>query len=240
MKIIYSILLILGFLIVKGITAEPVKAPPSAIFTATRSGALAIDRDSFGGNPFATALIRTLGKQTKNPSVLLQLLKKVTAEQSGGYQSPDLLQTTNEPLVPFSAEFNKASKIAMVMVYSDYSGSGMQSLPGAEFDLKRIRKALAENGFDCWTLLDPTISQLEANLNAFCAKSENYNFSILYVTGHGVEVANNVYLLPSSYKITYGRDALEAEALNISEFVKYLKSPRGNFLFYGGCRNDPF
>ena len=223
-----------------GIAAEQIKSPPSAIFTATSSGSLAIDRDSFGGNPFATALIKSLGKQAKKPSELLQRLKTVTEKQSSGYQTPDLLRTTNEPLIPFLTEFNDASKIAMVMVYSDYSDSGMQSLPGAEFDLKRIRKALKKNGFVCWALLDPTISQLEANLKAFCAKSDNYDFSILYVTGHGVEVANKVYLLPSSYKITNGRDALEDEALDIFGLMNYLKSRRGNFLFYGGCRNDPF
>jgi len=116
----------------------------------------------------------------------------------------------------------------------------MNSLPGAEIDLKRIRKALEENGFECWTLLDPTNIQFEANLKAFSKTSDNYDYSILYVTGHGVEVANKIYLLPPSYNIMNGKTALEAEAFNISALMNYQTSRRGNFLFYGGCRNDPF
>lgn len=224
----------------KGIASETTKSLPNAIITATNSGSLAMDRDSFGGNPFATALIKSIGEEIRKTSELLQLLKTITEKQSNGRQTPDLLQITNEPLVPFSVQFNDASKIAMVMVYSDYSSSGINSLPGAEFDLKRIRKAIEENGFECWALLDPTNLQFEANLKAFSKISNNYDFSILYVTGHGVEVANKIYLLPPSYKITYGKTALEAEALNIFTLINYQTSRRGNFLFYGGCRNDPF
>jgi hypothetical protein len=37
MKILYSIFLILGFIMVIGIAAEQIKSPPSAIFTATKA-----------------------------------------------------------------------------------------------------------------------------------------------------------------------------------------------------------
>lgn len=224
----------------KDIASETTKALPNAIITATSSGFLAMDSDSFGGNPFATALIKSLWEEIRTASELLQLLKTVTEKQSNGKQTPDLFQISNEPLIPFSSQFNDSSKIAMVMVYSDYSRSRMNSLPGAEIDLKRIRKALEENGFECWTLLDPTNIQFEANLKAFSKTSDNYDYSILYVTGHGVEVANKIYLLPPSYNIMNGKTALEAEAFNISALMNYQTSRRGNFLFYGGCRNDPF
>jgi hypothetical protein len=223
----------------KAIESKTTIALPKATITATSSGSYALDSDSFGGNPFATALIGSLGVEITKSSELFQLLKTTTEKQSNGMQTPDLLQVTNEPLVPFSAQFNGASKIAMVMVYSDYSSSRYNSLPGAEFDLKRIRKALEGNGFECWALLDPTNLQLEANLKAFSKISNNYDFSVLYVTGHGVEIANNIYLLPSGYKFTYDKTVIEAEALNISTLIKYQTSRRGNFLFYGGCRNAP-
>lgn len=227
-------------MIVKSVAGEPDTTKPIAVITATRSGALAIDRDSYGGNPFATALIKALSSRSKDLPDLLQLLARVTKKQSSGYQSPDLLQNTNKPIVPFVAEFDKASKVAMVMVYSDYSETGMQSLPGAEFDLKRIRKALIEKGFDCWALLDPSDDQLEAELKAFEEKSIKNEFAVLYVTGHGVEVDRKIYILPSSFKITDGKRSLSTNAFDISDFQNYLRARRGNFLFYGGCRNDPF
>ena len=122
------------------------------------------------------------------------------------------------------------------MMYSDYSGTGLNSLDGAKFDLQRLKIAFEENGFECWALLDPNEDQLYKTLQAFSSESENHDFAMFYTTGHGVEYNQIMYLLPSTYQRSYGKEGLSDHAHQIPEFLTYLRARKGNFLFYGGCR----
>lgn len=240
MKITTLTLATIGALVVGGFAGDAVEKFPSVIITATAQGAVALDRDSEGGNPFATALIETMPKQPKEFSEFFKMLTTTTRKQSREFQSPDWFRTNKEPPIPFSAEFASQSRLALVMVYTDYSGSDMRSLPGAEHDSKRIRRAFMKQGFECWSLVDPPLSQVEATLKAFQTVSSEYDYSVIYVTGHGVEVGEIIYLLPPTFRVSEGKDSLRTKGLVVRDFQNYQRSKRGNVLFYGGCRNDPF
>jgi hypothetical protein len=218
--------------------AESDTRKPIAVVAATHSGALAIDKDSLGGNPFATALIKVLARESKNIDGLMRFLTNITKMQSHGKQVPELLLCKNKPIVPFASDYKTASKLAMIMVYSDYSV--LQPIPGAEFDLNRLKKAFKENGFECWTLHDPSASQVKSKLKAFKNQSTKHDFAVLYVTGHGAEIDGKTYLLPADFRIKDGKKSLKNKAFDISDFQTYLKAKQGNFLFFGGCRNNPF
>lgn len=230
---------IIVLLATNGLAGETDDIPRSMV-TATRSGEIAMDRDSAGGNPFATALIKAMDEKPKTMSGLRGLLSKITKKQSGGHHSPDFPRFAVNGPVPFSSESKKASRIAMILVYSDYSDSDMPTLLGAKFDFKRLREAFTKNGFDCWVLLDPTMDQVTTKLTAFRKRSNQYEFSIMYVTGHGAEVDGQIHLFPSSFNISDGVKALRKKSLNINDLQNHLNARKGNILFYGGCRDNPF
>lgn len=203
---------------------------PTRILYATQSGDVAYDADELGGNPFASALIWALAHPAADQ---IAQLERRTGDYSGGYQIAD------GSGVPADLDLNPATgeaAVALVVVFADYGDPrGLVSLPGAEYDAKRVAAALDAAGYDTGMTVARDAQAYRKALREFAERSRSADRALLYTTGHGTEPARGeIYLLPPDF------DDLEnpplSAAIPLSEAGNALKAQAVNLLLYGGCR----
>ncbi len=219
----------------QSVTAELRIAAP-AVFYASQSGRSTLDQGEGGGNPFASALIELLERSSLSYAELLTDLVTVTKQKSREYQIPEVpaaVGPTEWKLKPVPAS---AKRVALVFVYADYSDVDATSLPGAERDLYRVAAALREAGFDVQTIIDPTRESLHSSLKRFSKLTEDAEAAVIYLTGHGFEHRDEVYLAPNDYPFDEGFELLPERAVHVPGLKGFLKAKSANLVFFGGCR----
>ena len=218
----------------------PSRAEPVYIYASQR-GTPTLDEGEGGGNPFASALVDLLGQETLTFDSLLGELVRLTEAKSSGFQRPDvhvLRKLDRWQIAPLP---DGESRIALVLVYSDYSAmEGGKSLPGAKRDTERIAAALERVGFLVIKVLDADEQTREAALRTFEIRSNSSEVALIYTTGHGVGVGRDVYLLPGTYPLSRGASALKENAVPLTALAARLQARRVNLILYGGCRDNPF
>ncbi len=230
-KLIFILCLMASFSAASG---EPL------VFHASSSGQKTLDQGEGGGNPFASSLVEILGRPDVRLGGLPEALRALTKKKSGKYQTPDVpraVPAKDWRLVPPPAGENR---IALVLIVSDYSRAGLESLEGAAHDARRIASALTSAGFATETALDLDLAGMKKKLGDFAAKSAGYDAAAIYTTGHGLEYGGIVYLLPADYPVSQGKTALRSAAMQLREIANAARARKVNLVFYGGCRDHPF
>ena len=210
------------------------------LFHASSSGKQTLDQGEGGGNPFATSLIDVLAQPRAELRDLPATLQRLTVQKSGGFQTPDVPAGVARPdwsLVPAASG---ERRIALVLVVSDYRSGGEPSLAGAKTDAQRIATALPRARFETEVALDLDLMSMRQKLADFATRSAQYDAAAIYVTGHGVEVARTVYLLPGSYPVDLKNAALPDHAIRLADIAGTPRARHVNLVFYGGCRDNPF
>ncbi|MDG1689742.1 MAG: caspase family protein, partial [Flavobacteriales bacterium] len=105
-----------------------------------------------------------------------------------------------------------------------------------------IAKTLDSVGFDI--ILDTNISSRRnfvETIKEFGDKRPNYDVAFVYYAGHGVQVANQNYLLPTKEKFNSQDDIIDY-AVSVQRVIKYLTSmtDQVNVLILDACRDNPF
>jgi len=212
-----------------------------AYLYASQSGRATLDQGEGGGNPFASAIVELLARDSLTFEAFRTGLVALTERKSGGFQRPEVLARVDLGAWQLVPKPTAERRMALVLIFSDYSATGAEHfLSGAKHDMQRISAALASAGFEVRTALDPDRTELEAVLSEFAECSSASQAAVLYTTGHGAEVGGAVYLLPGDYPFSQGRAALEAYAVRLTTLGTRLRASRANVVFYGGCRNNPF
>src|SRR5688572_23595140 len=217
-----------------------IDSPNPAIVFATRSGGTTIDRDSFGGNPFATALIELTSGKPISLRQFPRRLRALTANSSSGHQVP---QWTGWPeQARWSFQLSPGSRherrCALVLIVSDYSVAGVPRLVGAANDERRIAAMLGANGFSVVQGVAPARAELLAALTNFGRVARSHDAAVIYCTGHGMECNGTVYLLPGDYPLRQGCSSrlLRARAISVDRIAASCRSPKLNLVFFAGCR----
>lgn len=215
--------------------------PLPTIVYATRSGGKTIDQDAFGGNPFATALIEVSERPSLPLRRLLPALRSLTLERTARFQEPtwSLSPDATSWRFPLEPGSRNETRIALVLVVSDYSAWEASPLTGAAIDERRVSAMLAHHGFTVMQGVVPTRAQMLLALREFSRRSTSSEVALIYATGHGVEGDGQTYLLPGNYPIRrgYSAQALGAHALPISELAEACRANAVNLAFFAGCRN---
>lgn len=210
-------------------------------FKAAQAGAQTLDQGEGGGNPFASSLIEILSRSEARLSQLPADLRRLTEKKSGGFQVPDVPPDTGSTELMLVPPPSGERRIALVLVTSDYAKSlGAPSLPGAAADAHRVANALKAAGFKTEIALDLDLPGMKRKLAEFASVSVGYDVAVVYTTGHGIEVDGAIHLLPGDYPVAQGNRALPTRALKLQDVAHVLRARRGNLLFYGGCRDNPF
>ena len=211
-----------------------------AIVFATRSGGTTIDRDAFGGNPFATALIQLTDAEPIPFQQFPRRLRALTARASQRHQLP---QWTRWPeRLNWSFRLRPGSRqerrCALVLIVSEYAGPGVAPLAGAANDERRIAAMLGANGFSVVQGVAPSRAALLKALADFSRAALEHDAAVIYCTGHGVESNGSVYLLPGDYPISHGFSAarLRAGAVSVDRIATACRASKLNLVFFAGCR----
>ncbi len=131
--------LILGFVLLCPALENASAAP--LVFYASSPGYQTRDQGEGGGNPFASALIEILGRTEMRLADFPQALRNLTTQKSRGFQNADVPETVSPPDWRLDSPRTE-KRVALVLVVSDYSKSGAESLPGAKHDAGRVAQAL--------------------------------------------------------------------------------------------------
>jgi endonuclease G, mitochondrial len=138
---------------------------------------------------------------------------------------------------PKSNKNKELTKMAFVIGNSNYYRES-EKLKNPKNDANLIYKTFIEIEFDTVILLqDLNHEKMENAMIEFQDLSYNYDISIFYYAGHGVQDPNgNSYLIPINYK----GDSLENIAISLREFIYLLSSheKNNNIVILDACRQD--
>ena len=234
-----------GALFVVASCEKTARRPPAAgepiYFYASQAGRSTLDQGEGGGNPFASALVELLARDSLTFEAFGTELVELTLRKSRSFQRPDVPDRADLGAWRLLPKPSAEKRVALVVVFSDYSASGTTpSLPGAKHDMHRVAAAFVRAGFQVQTVLDPDSAELEIALREFADRSAASEVAALYTTGHGAEVKENIYLLPGDYSFSQGSTTLNERAVRLVTMGASLRARRANLVFYGGCRNNPF
>jgi hypothetical protein len=214
---------------------------PTLVYYATRSGGTTLDTGEGGGNPFATALIEVASEGELELRNLATRLREVTAAKSCGHQIVECFGHTGLPAWRIRDDLaaKRERRSALVLVVSDYSLLGPNaSLLGAARDERRIAAMLAEHGFSVDQGIGPRREELTRALVSFKRRSRNSDISVIYSTGHGIEVGGVVYLLSGDYPVQNGFEItqLRRHAVSVPHLISATSASKQNLVFFAGCR----
>jgi hypothetical protein len=207
---------------------------------ATRSGGTTIDRDSKGGNPFATALIELTTSNKFGISDFVTRLHDRTTKLSNGHQSPEWVGPV--PTIDWRLSQPQIGKrvrrVALVLIISDYRYQ-WANLGGAAWDELRISAMFARNGFSVTQGIGSSRAEILQALRVFEESSRESDFAIIYSTGHGREAKNAVYLLPGDYPMEEGfrSSKLVKSGVSVSLLANACSARTVNLVFFAGCRS---
>lgn len=234
-----------GALMAFGAVAATTASAETLVFHASQSGMQTLDQGEGGGNPFASALIDVLGRKSVRLAELPAAMSDLTARKSRNAQQADVPAKTPDGAWDLVPARSGETRIALVMVVSDYAASGgagadpAPSLAGARHDAERVARALQDAGFKTQVAVDLSRAGMRELVARFSDQSAQADAALIYTTGHGVEVDGTVYLLPGDYPLAQKNAALQSRALPVRDIGAGLRAKRVNLLFYGGCRDNP-
>ena len=134
----------------------------------------------------------------------------------------------------------KERRIALVIGNANYN-KGILENPVNDATL--IAESLKKLDFE--VLLHTNLATEDAMLGAikdFGRKRKNYEIGFVYYAGHGVQLNNQNYLLPTKEVFEYEED-VEDNAVSMQRVLRYLEASREgqlNFVVLDACRDNPF
>ena len=130
-------------------------------------------------------------------------------------------------------------KIALVIGISDYKVGG--KLPQTLVDADRVAKALTEVGFSTTTLVNPALSkaQLDDALVEFSVKAERADAAVLYFAGHGMQYADDNWLIPASAELR-SEAHIRVQGVPLTNVIELMRPARFRIVILDACRNNPF
>ena len=215
--------------------------PAPAVFHASQSGRPTMDLGEGGGNPFASALVELLGRPSLSQGAFPGELSRLTERRSLGFQQVDGPPTLPHPSwswtpVPDPPGRVEGRRLALIVVYSDYRGTGASSLPGAERDRRRLTQAFHRAGFVVTSLANPSRAELQQALQRLAWRSRSAEAAAIYLTGHGFEHRGEVFVMPNDGPLRQGAGMVPGRAITVSTLTRQLHASRSNLVFFGGCR----
>jgi len=130
-------------------------------------------------------------------------------------------------------------RLALVIGNANYD---KDELKNPVNDALLIAKTLKKLGFD--VILDTNIvskREFVKRVSEFGERRSNYNVGFVYYAGHGVQVNNENYLLPTKEDFNSEYD-VQDYAVSVQKIMRYLTSSTSevNVLILDACRNNPF
>jgi uncharacterized caspase-like protein len=162
-------------------------------------------------------------------------LAAANARHSGGWQQLQFPKT----LPAWRMDAKGETRLALVLINADYSKSTAGSLPGAARDAQRVPEALKAAGFDVTLVYDQSTVDARKALSDFAERSAKADAALIYIGGHGVQHARQVYWMMGEYPEQDSK-WLGTYAIPLTEIGASAHARGVNLVLYASCRDDPF
>ena len=128
-------------------------------------------------------------------------------------------------------------RVALVVGNDAYTDQSV--LRNAVNDARAVASALGEVGFAVTRVENADRARLTSALSAFAGSLRGDDVALFYFAGHGVQVDQENYLMPTDYA---GRSssALRFDAVSASDVQEMLGRARVAMLVFDACRNNPY
>ena len=137
------------------------------------------------------------------------------------------------------SSYSQEKRLALVIGNSDYE---KEQLKNPVNDAKLIAKTLDSLGFDVIEKYN-LATQLEFKnaIKEFGTRRENYEVGFVYYAGHGIQVNDENFMLPTKETFTSEIDVQDF-GVSVKSIIRYLesKSDQVNILILDACRDNPF
>jgi formylglycine-generating enzyme required for sulfatase activity len=130
-------------------------------------------------------------------------------------------------------------RVALVMGNASYADVGALANPKA--DATAVAAALEATGFDTVRhVTDLSAETMRRELKDFSARAASAEVAIVYYAGHGVEVAEQNYLVPVDAKLLRSTD-IDFEAISLASVRSAVSgASKLRVVVLDACRNNPF
>lgn len=136
------------------------------------------------------------------------------------------------------ADISGSKRMALVIGNAQYDY--VSNLPNTSNDAQDIAAALDRIHFDVTALYDLDYRQMRLALRDFSDKAAGADVVLVYFAGHGIEIDNTNYLIPTNAELRNDRD-VEYEAIRLDSVLKAVSSVPGlKLVLVDACRNNPF
>ena len=138
---------------------------------------------------------------------------------------------------PMASGQGSGRRVALVVGNDAYTE--LSVLRNAVNDARTVAVALEEVDFTVTRVENATRSRLAAALGRFAGRLRGDDVALFYFAGHGVQVDNTNYLIPTDYA---GQTAAEVRLSTFSaaEVEDLLRPARVAMLVFDACRNNPY
>ena len=128
-------------------------------------------------------------------------------------------------------------RLALVVGNDAYRAQSV--LRNAVNDARAVASALGEVGFAVTRVENADRSRLTSALSSFAGSLRAYDVALFYFAGHGVQVDQENYLMPTDYA-GQSSSALRFDAVSASDVQEMLGRARVAMLVFDACRNNPY
>jgi hypothetical protein len=129
-------------------------------------------------------------------------------------------------------------RVALVIGNSNYER--VAKLPNPNNDAADIAALLSKAGFKVSLKIDLDHTAFRKALQEFGREAEGADFAIIFFAGHGVEVENRNFLLPTDVSLSADSD-VEFEAIPLDLVMNALSRVSGvRVVLLDACRDNPF
>ena len=135
--------------------------------------------------------------------------------------------------------YSQEKRLALVIGNSDYEKGQLKNPVN---DAKLIARTLDSLGFDVIAKYNLT-SQIEIKdaIKEFGSRRENYEVGFVYYAGHGIQVNDENFMIPTKGTFNSEND-VQDYGVSVKSIIRYLesKSEQVNILILDACRDNPF
>ncbi|WP_339073312.1 SUMF1/EgtB/PvdO family nonheme iron enzyme [Sinorhizobium meliloti] len=138
---------------------------------------------------------------------------------------------------PRPADADGERRVALVIGIGAYEN--VTRLVNPSRDAAAMSGTLRDLGFDVTEGIDLDLPQFTNKVREFGRKAAGADLALLFYAGHGIQVDNENWLLPTDAKLLDRLD-LEYEAINADALLRAMENAKGRVLLLDACRDNPF
>ncbi|MGL4324576.1 MAG: caspase family protein [Beijerinckiaceae bacterium] len=132
----------------------------------------------------------------------------------------------------------KQKRVALVIGNSEYAH--LPKLKNPTNDMREVANTLRAAQFEVFNGRDLSRIDFEELMKTFLRAVENADVSLVYYSGHGIQIGGKNYLVPVDAKLSTPYD-VEIESVNVDNIYGYLReNSRMQLVFLDACRDNPF